>query len=382
MGLIGKAGRALALALGAALAAAVVAPSPAMADSSRMVTLGADLTDSERGKVLQFFSLSEADLEQMEVITVTNQDERRYLEGTLSDDVIGWKTYSCSYIEPKTSGGLHVETANLTYVTKNTLYNALQTAGVQNASLVVTAPYPVSGTGALTGVFMAYERRGASLDEAKKQAATQELVQTASLEGKHGEGVAEVISEVKDKVVSADHELSDDEIRELIKLAAKTRGIDLSDEDVSTILDLVRQVQGLDYDVDAFSNTLEDFRKAVGDATAKADEAKGFFEAIADWFQGVIDWFKGLFGAATDAGKEAAKNGDDLIEGLNTDVFSLDDPSKEGGEAGAEASSPAQPVEQAPVADGQADGEAGGEQSAPTDAEPVPVAQVYQEGEQ
>lgn len=327
MRIIQRAKSALVALMVATMAVIGVAPSVALADSSRMVTLGVDLTPEQRATVLKFFNLTEDDLKDMEVINVNNQDERRYLEGTLSDDIIGWKTYSCSYIEPKTSGGLRVETANLTYVTKNTLYNALQTAGVENCSLVVTAPFPVSGTGALTGVFMAYEQRGVKLDEGKKEAATEELVQTAALEEQYGEGVAEVISDVKDEVISQGGDLSDDEIREIIKTAAKLKGINLTDEDIDTILGIVQKLQGLDYDLSSFSNTLDDFKQALDDATGKAEEAKGFFESIADWFQGIIDWFKGLFGGAPTGQTDDATaeiEGDSLIGDLNTDVFSLD----------------------------------------------------------
>ena len=326
MGFINKAKRAIATALVSAMAVTGFAPSVAMADSSRMVTLGADLTESERANVLKFFSLTEEDLKDMEVITVTNTDERRYLEGSLPNDVIGYKTYSCSYIEPKSSGGLRVETANLNYVTKNTLYNALQTAGVENCSLVVTAPFSVSGTGALTGVFMAYEKRGVTLDDKKKDVATEELVKTAQLEETYGEGVAEVISDVKDEVVSSNKNLSDDDIRELVKTAAKLKGIDISDADIDTILGLVQKIQGLDYDLDAFSATLDDFKQALDNATGKAEEATGFFDAIAQWFQGIIDWFKGLFGMPQDKAEEDkdATEKDSLIGDLNTDVFSLD----------------------------------------------------------
>lgn len=333
MGFINKAKRAIATALVSAMAVTGFAPSVAMADSSRMVTLGADLTEAERENVLKFFNLKEEDLKDMEVITVTNSDERRYLEGSLPNDVIGYKTYSCSYIEPKTSGGLRVETANLNYVTKNTLYNALQTAGVENCSLVVTAPFSVSGTGALTGVFMAYEKRGVTLDDAKKDVATEELVKTAQLEETYGEGVAEVISDVKDEVVSSDKELSDDDIRELVKTAAKLKGIDISDADIDTILGLVDKIKGLDYDVSAFSTTLDDFKKALDNATGKAEEATGFFDAVAQWFQGIIDWFKGLFGMATDKADETkdATEQDSLIGDLNTDVFSLDGSSDDTG---------------------------------------------------
>ena len=44
-----------------------------------------------------------------EVIEVTNADERKYLEGVAPDEQIGTRTYSCSYVEPTTSGGIQVK---------------------------------------------------------------------------------------------------------------------------------------------------------------------------------------------------------------------------------------------------------------------------------
>ena len=286
-----------------ALAIALVPVPGAYADSSSTIlTLGADLTNSEQDTVLDFFGLDDEDLEEMEVITVTNEDEREYLEGTLSDSVIGYKTLSCSYIQLTSSGGIDVETANLTYVTKNTIYNALQTAGVENCNVVVTAPYDVSGTGALTGIFMAVEADGTELDEDKKEAATEELVETAELEDEYGEDAANVVSDVKDEVNSSDEELSDDEISSIVEDTADGYGLSLSEEDVATITDLASTVQDLDYDVSAFSDTLS--------------STNGILASIQSFFESIVDFFKGLFGGESS-----------IMDDLDTDVIELDDTS-------------------------------------------------------
>ena len=289
------------------------------------VTLGADLTAEQRAKVLQFFNLTEERLAELNVITVTNADERRYLEGTLDDAVIGDKTWSCSYIQPLDSGGIQVQTANLNYVTRNTLYNALQTAGVENCNLVVTAPFEVSGTGALTGIFMAYEDQGVQLDETRKTIATEELVETASLEQEYGEGVAELISDVKNQVASSTENLSDEQIIAMIKAAAATRGIVLTDEAINLILDIARKIQALDIDPNTFQNTLEELNKLLDSAQGYGEQAEGFFGQVASFFQGIWNWLLGLFGQApqvdTNAVGEAAQ---DFFNNLNTDVFKLD----------------------------------------------------------
>ena len=83
---------------------------------------------------------------------------------------IGTRTLSCAYVKPTQSGGIKVRTANLNYVTGNMIANALSTAGVTNCEAVAACPYEVSGTGALTGVIMAYESAsGQKLDSTKKR---------------------------------------------------------------------------------------------------------------------------------------------------------------------------------------------------------------------
>ena len=314
------------MAMGVATLALAIGTMPvsAFADSGRIVTIGADLTDSQKATVLDFFGLTEDDLQNMQVITVNNQDERAYLEGTVSDAVIGTQTLSCSYIEPTTSGGINVETANLTYVTKNTLYNALQTAGIENCNLVVTAPYKVSGTGALTGIFKAYEANGKTLDDDKKEAATQEMVDTAKLENTYGEGAAQIIGDVKDQVVSSGKDMTDDQIRDIIKTAAKAKGIDLTDADIDTILAMVKRVQSLDYDKTAFSNTLDKISGQLDKLNGKAD---GILGAIQEFFGNIVKWFQGLFGGGDSNANENANGGSSnagILGGLNTNVFELD----------------------------------------------------------
>lgn len=294
-------------------------PTRAYADTSRVVTIGADLTDQQKETVLSFFGLKDSDLNDMQVIMVTNEDERKYLSSSVPSSEIGTKTLSCSYIQPKSSGGINVQTANLTYVTKEVLYNALQTAGVENCDLVVTAPYDVSGTGALTGVFMAYEKTGNALDSDKEEAATKEMVETSDLQNKYGEAAPEVVSDVKNQV-AGNTDLSDDQIRDIIKKAAAAKGISLTDDDIDTILSIAKQVQDGGYSKDAFSNTLKD---AEARLSGKKEQADGFVGAVQSFFQSIGDFFAKLFGIAQD-------KGDSIIDNLNTNVYSLDNSNKSG----------------------------------------------------
>lgn len=301
------------IALFIGMMASAIAPVNAYADTSTTVTLGADLTDEQKETVLKFFNLTDDDLKTMNVITVTNQDERQYLSSTVPSSEIGTQTLSCSYIQPTSSGGINVQTANLTYVTKEVLYNALQTAGIENCNLVVTAPYKVSGTGALTGVFMAYKQSGKELDSSKEEAATKEMVDTANLQSKYGEAAPEVVSDVKDQVAS-NPTLTDDQIRTLIKTAAAAKGINLSDSDVDTILAIAKQIQNGNYDKNAFSAKLSDAEAALNNTKEYAD---GILGEVQKFFDTLGEFFSKLFGIAQD-------KGGNIINNLNTNVYSLD----------------------------------------------------------
>ena len=127
---------------------------PVMADSTKVVTLGADLTQEQKNTMMNYFK---ADSSQVQILTVTNADEREYLGNYIPLEQIGTRTLSCAYVRPTQSGGIKVRTANLNYVTGRMIANALSTAGISNCEAVAACPYEVSGTGALTGVMMAYE---------------------------------------------------------------------------------------------------------------------------------------------------------------------------------------------------------------------------------
>lgn len=301
-------------------------PAPAFADASRVVTIGADLTAEQRANVLKFFGLTEQDLSKLTVVNVTNADERAHLAGSIDLGVIGSKTYSCSYIQPTNSGGIYVKTANLNYVTNYMLYNALQTAGVKNCNLVVTAPFEVSGTGALTGVFMAYEAQGQALDTKKEEVATKELVATAELTETYGNNVAEVVSEAKDEVVSKPGDLSDDQIREIVRTTSSSKGITLSDADLDRLVQIISSLQSLDYDTSAFTTTLADFKSKLNEVTEQAGQAGGILEAIGNFFKGIIDWFANLFnGGKVPSAEEAKEGAENFFKNFNTDVFQWDD---------------------------------------------------------
>ena len=151
-------------------------PMAAQADSSKVVTLGANLSEEQKTSMYEYFGTSP---DQVETIEVTNADERKYMEGIATEAEIGKRTFSCAYVEPTSEGGIQVKVANLTFVTSSMIASTLLTSGMENCNVVAAAPIEVSGTGALTGIMMAYETAsGEELSEEQKAAAVEELVTT------------------------------------------------------------------------------------------------------------------------------------------------------------------------------------------------------------
>ena len=280
-------------------------PMVAKADSSKVVTLGANLSDEQKSSMYEYFGTS---ADKVETIEVTNADERKYMEGIATEAQIGTRTFSCSYVEPTESGGIQVKTANLTFVTSSMIASTLMTSGVENCNVVAASPIEVSGTGALTGIMMAYETAsGEELDEGQKAAATEELVTTGELADSIGQQEAtDLMNDVKQDVIEND--LSEEgEITDAVNKAAGSLNVTLTDDQIDKIVALMQKIAEYDYDVKSLKDTLENLE----------GKTEGFFTKI--W-----NSIKGFFGGSDDGGILNNTNEDILGSNIVTDS-TLDD---------------------------------------------------------
>ena len=261
-------------------------------DGEERITMGADLTDRQREAVYADFGIEEGSVTEL---SVTNKEERSYLEGLVPDGKIGSVALSCIYIKTLPAGsGMSVEIHNINYCTEDMYINALTTAGITDAQVSVSAPFPVSGTGALTGAYKAYEDiTGNSLSSLAKAAGAEELVVTGELAEYIGsEDATQMIGELKN-MLDKTQNMTDDEVRAEIKNLAKVYNISLTDAQLEQVLSLVRKLEGLD--ADQLQEQLVGIAKAaqtadkVGEVTSKVfDDVKGFFSAVGNFFTGVF----------------------------------------------------------------------------------------------
>lgn len=258
-------------------------PMTARADSSKVVTLGANLSDEQKNSMYEYFGTT---ADEVETIEVTNQDERKYMEGIASEAQIGTKTFSCSYVEPTDEGGIQVKVANLTFVTSSMIASTLLTSGVENCNVVAASPIEVSGTGALTGIMMAYESAsGEELSEEQKAVATEELVTTGELASDIGQDSAsELMNQVKQEVIE-ENLTDEDKITETVEDAANDLNVNLTDEQIAQITALMQNIAQYDYDVKALKNTLDNLE----------GKEEGFFSRL-------VSSITGFFGGGDDKG--------------------------------------------------------------------------------
>lgn len=248
---------------------AVSTPIPAMADASKVVTLGADLTDEQKNTMMNYFK---ADASQVQVISVTNQDEHDLLGKYIPSEQIGTRTLSCAYVKPTQSGGIKVRTANLNYVTCNMIATALSTAGVTNCEVVAACPYEVSGTGALTGVMKAYESAsGQELDSTKKDLAAKEVVVTGDVAQQVGQDNAtNIINQAKMQIIG-DNIQNADEIYNIVYNIAEQNGVSLSQDEIDTIVSLLQQIAQQNYDIQEMKKTLANIQQNLEQSKAEAE---------------------------------------------------------------------------------------------------------------
>lgn len=237
------------------LCLAISTPITAMADSQKVITLGADLSQEQKDMMLRYFNV---DTNTAQILYITNADERAHLSAFVPIEQIGTRTVSCAYVKPTSQGGIRVRTANLDWVTSNMIASTLSTSGVVNCEVVAASPFVVSGTGALTGIMMAYESAsGETLDAAKKELATEELVVTGKLAENVGRNDATtIINEAKMKIIGENVQQAE-EIQNIVVNIIQQNNLQVSDEQMSQIINLLEQIAQQNYNYEDVKETLE-----------------------------------------------------------------------------------------------------------------------------
>ncbi|WP_338749987.1 DUF1002 domain-containing protein [Bacillus sp. FJAT-52991] len=257
-----------------------------------IVTLGENLTPAQREQVLEQMDVP-ADVT---TVTVSNEEEHKYLGNYIPKAQIGSKAISSSKITMKEKGyGINVQTNNISWVSKEMYANALSTAGVKDADVYITAPFEVSGTAGLTGLIKAYETStGEKIPEEQKQVANEEMVTTAKLGEQIGEQQAtELIARVKEEIAQENPQTIQD-IQVIINNVSNELNVQLNQEQMDQLTALFDKMKDLNIDWDQVTNQVDKAQERWNEFK-NSEEGQGILQAILDFFQSIIDWFASLF---------------------------------------------------------------------------------------
>lgn len=264
------------------------------------LALGADLSEEQRNTVLALMGINPADLGNYNVTYVNNSEEHQYLDSYVESSKIGSKSWSSVVIIKRDKGnGLNISTKNISYCTVGMYKNALTTAGITDADIIVAGPKPISGTAALVGIFKAYEQMsGEKVQENVVDAALNELVVTGKLEdaidGLSNEEVEEFIAYIKS--VIAEKGLKDEKsINSAIDEACEKYGVTLSQDERQMIVDLLLKITSLGIDLSG----LVDYASSLYNSFKNGGSSSGILASIGSVFGKIFssigNFFKGLF---------------------------------------------------------------------------------------
>lgn len=269
-------------------------------DDKPYLALGADLSDDQKNTVLSLMGIDPANLANYNVTYITNAQEHQYLDSYVDSSKIGSKSWSSVVIVKRKKGnGLNISTNNITYCTVGMYKNALTTAGITDADIIVAGPKPISGTAALVGIFEAYEAMtGEAVQDNVVDAALNELVVTgeleASIQGLTDQEVEEFIAYIKSLI--AEKGLTDEKsINEAIDEACDKYGVTLSDDERQKIVDLLLKITSLGIDLSG----LVDYAASLYNSFKNGGSSSGIMASIGNFFGNIFsaigEFFKNLF---------------------------------------------------------------------------------------
>lgn len=261
-------------------------------EGESIVTLGENLSEQQKQNLLKEMKAPK----DATIITVSNAEEHKFLEGIVPKAQIGTRAISSSMITyTKPGSGLIVRSKNINSITDAMYTNALITAGVKDAEIQITAPFKVSGTAALTGLMKAYETTSnKAIPEEVKKVANEEMVQTSQLGDKIGEEKAvQLVAKIKEEIAKEQPQTTED-LRSLIKKIADQLGITLTDEQLDNLVALFDKMKNLNIDWNQVGSQLNKAKEHVS-AFLGSEEGQSFLDKVKDFFSSIIDFVKSLF---------------------------------------------------------------------------------------
>jgi uncharacterized protein YpuA (DUF1002 family) len=243
-----------------------------------IVVYGEALSDSQKAEVADLLKVDQHD--QVDEFTVNGQDLANYIGGNPNSNM-----YSSVKILHKDNGeGLTIDIVtpdNITQVTKEMYSNALLTAGVENAEVLVASSVKVSGHSALTGIYKAYDAKGVKLDKDRMQ-------------GVDKDKISELLTEIK-KAIAEQDPATREEVEKIVEEKLQSLNIELSPEDRQRLTDLFEQMRNLNIDFDQVRNQLDDLTGSIQDIINDDGFWNNVRSAVQNFFRSLSNFISSLF---------------------------------------------------------------------------------------
>lgn len=171
--------------------------------------------------------------------------------------------------------------------------NALTTVGISNVNVIISAPYSVSGTAALTGIYKAYETlTGKELDSTAKDAGADELTVTAELSDTIGsEDSIAIVNELKE-ILNETKDMSDEELRGQIIKIADEYNVSLTEDQITQLISLCRKLEKMD--TTELLQRVEEAKETIRKLGEVKEDAKGFVNKIETFFKRIANFFANI----------------------------------------------------------------------------------------
>ncbi|MFJ8237721.1 DUF1002 domain-containing protein [Ureibacillus sp. NPDC094379] len=290
------------------LTVSVIIPTSAFATNSQpkaineklgvpIVVYGANLSESERSTVKEALRVNEEP--EVDEITVSGEDLVKYISNSNSSA----RMYSSAKITRQDEGkGLVISIVtpeNITEVTSEMYANAMLTAGIEDASVEVAAPKPVTGHSALVGIYKAYEvKTGETLDTERTDVANDELsvaTQIAENANISDEQIAALLTGIKQDIAEL-NPATREEVAQIVEDQLSKLQIELSEQDRQLLIDLMDRISKLDIDFTKLSDQLSDLTTTIEEKFNDVIHDEGFWNGVKNFFNNLIDtistWFK------------------------------------------------------------------------------------------
>ena len=246
------------------------------------------------------------------------------LNDLLNDDYPYQQVYSSAYITPAdNNGAISVEILTpdtITAITERQYENAALTAGAVDVDIKVASAVPVDGSGALAGVYKAFDASGEGLNDQEVSVAHDELNVTSQItqENKDKEGysddllnaaIAEIKTTIEDKKEENGGSISSDDIQVIVNNVVNNYNLEnvISAENITAIENQMNKFSELelsDEQRDQIRNFGEQLQKTGGDLLNKAktawentepEQKKEMKNEATSIWQQIKDFFNDLF---------------------------------------------------------------------------------------